>query len=184
MQNVLFGERFKIEAIRGVVVGRHRLWVAIHHHRFETCISKGKTGMYTAIIKLNSLTNSVWSGSQNQYFLAIRGTYFGFVFVGRIVIGRLCGKFRATSINSLVGRHDTVGLAKSRYGGAIGTPQIRQLSIRKAQSLDAQPLAAAYGFRSSRLNLATHVSNQGHLIKEPLVNMAGFMHPLDIDAPP
>src|ERR1700733_12336438 len=64
-------ERLKIQAVRGIVVGRNRLRVAVNHDGFIPCILQGIGRMYTAIIKLNPLPYAVRPTTKDDNFFAI-----------------------------------------------------------------------------------------------------------------
>ena len=59
VEHVFGGQRFKEQDVAGVVVGADRFWVAIDHDRFNTHLAQGETGMAAAVIKLDSLTNTI-----------------------------------------------------------------------------------------------------------------------------
>jgi hypothetical protein len=40
VEHILSGERLEVEPITGVVVGRHRLGIAVEHDRFEPCLAQ------------------------------------------------------------------------------------------------------------------------------------------------
>ena len=71
LEDILKGHRLKIKSIGGVVVSGHCLGVAVDHDGFVASIAKGKGGVNTGVVKLNTLANAVWPRSQNHYLLAI-----------------------------------------------------------------------------------------------------------------
>ena len=52
-------QRLKIQAIRGVVVGRDRLGVAVDHDRLVALIAQRETGVTAAIIEFDPLADTV-----------------------------------------------------------------------------------------------------------------------------
>ena len=62
------GQRFEIEAIRGVVVGRNGLGVAIDHDGFIARLGQRKTGVTAAIVKFDALSDPVGTTAQNHDF--------------------------------------------------------------------------------------------------------------------
>ena len=86
-QNIFNGKRLKIEFIRCVVIRRYCFRVAVNHNRFITCIADGQCSMHAAVIKLNALTNTVGSTTQNHYFFTITDRNLVRRIVGGIVIG-------------------------------------------------------------------------------------------------
>ena len=98
---------FEVQAIRGVVVGRHRFRIAVDHDRFETCIAESKTRVYTAVVKFDSLTNAIWPTTQNNYFGLRRVMDFILVFVRRVVVRSLSSKLGTACINCFIRRNYT-----------------------------------------------------------------------------
>ncbi len=70
-QHVLCGQRLEIEAVRGVVIRRHGLGIAVDHDGFIARLAQRKTGMATAIIKLDALADTVWTTTENDDLLAL-----------------------------------------------------------------------------------------------------------------
>ena len=105
-QNVFKRDRFKVEAVGGVVVGRNGLGVAVHHNRFVTVFAHRKRRMHAAVVKFDTLTDSVGAAAQNDDLLFIRGLRFVFRLVGRIHVRGLRFKFRGAGIHALINRAD------------------------------------------------------------------------------
>ena len=61
---VLGGERFEVEAVRGVVIGGDRLGVAVHHHRLEAGGLQGERGVDAAVVELDALADPVRAPSR------------------------------------------------------------------------------------------------------------------------
>jgi hypothetical protein len=53
-QHVFGGERFEIQPVRGVVVGRHGFRIAVDHDGFVAGVIQRKTGMAATIIELDA----------------------------------------------------------------------------------------------------------------------------------
>ena len=80
-QDILERQRLKIQPITGVIVGRHCLGIAVDHDGFETGIPQRKGGVDARIIKLDTLTNSVGTRTQDDHFRGIGGANLGFLVV-------------------------------------------------------------------------------------------------------
>ena len=72
-QHVLGGQRLEIEPIRGVVVGRNRLGIAVDHDRLVARLAQSETGMAAAIVELDALPDPVRSAAQNDDLVALGG---------------------------------------------------------------------------------------------------------------
>ena len=72
LEHVLFGERLEIEPVRGVVVGRHRLRIAIDHDGLVARVGQREGGMAAAIVELDALADAVRSAAENDDLLFVR----------------------------------------------------------------------------------------------------------------
>ena len=139
--NVLKGQRFEIEPVGGVVIGRNRLGVTVDHDRLVPRVSQRETGMTAAIVELDSLADPVWTTAEDHHLLAIRGA--GFVldlahhrlFVGRIHIGRLGFEFRRTGVDPFEHRRDAEVLSRAAHLILVARGKLREAGIGKTHGL-------------------------------------------------
>ncbi len=73
LEHVLRGQRLEIEPVRRVVVGRHRLGVAVDHDRLETGIAQRETGVAAAVIELDTLPDAVRAAAEDHDLVAAGG---------------------------------------------------------------------------------------------------------------
>ena len=73
LEHVLGGQRFEIEAVGGVVVGRHGLGVAVDHDRFIARVMQREAGMAAAIVELDALADAVGPAAEDDDLLPVRG---------------------------------------------------------------------------------------------------------------
>ena len=59
-------ERLEVEAVRGVVVGRDRLRVAVDHHRLVAERAEGLHGVHAAVVELDALADPVRAGAEDD----------------------------------------------------------------------------------------------------------------------
>ena len=67
IQNILSGQRLKVEFVRGVIVCAHRLGVAVDHDALNPHLFQGKRGLDAAIVKFNALAYSVGTSAKNDH---------------------------------------------------------------------------------------------------------------------
>ena len=67
VEHVFEGQRFEVEAIAGVVIGGHRLRVAVHHHRGQPLLLQGKGGVAAAVVELDALADPVGTAAQDHH---------------------------------------------------------------------------------------------------------------------
>ena len=70
VEHVFKGERLEVEAIGGVVIGRHRFGVGVHHHRGEALGLQCEGGVHTAVIELDALADAVGTAAQDHHLAA------------------------------------------------------------------------------------------------------------------
>ena len=65
-EHLLDPERLEVEAIRRVVVGRHRLGVAVDHHRVVAERAEALDGVHAAVVELDPLADPVRAGAEDD----------------------------------------------------------------------------------------------------------------------
>jgi hypothetical protein len=66
--HVFEGQRLEVEAVGGVIVGRHRLRVAVHHHRLVALGPEAEDGVTAAVIELDPLPDPVGAAPRMMTF--------------------------------------------------------------------------------------------------------------------
>ena len=66
VEHVLVGQGLEVEAVAGVVVGRHRLRVAVDHDRLEAGVAEGEAGVDAAVVELDALPDPVGTGAEDD----------------------------------------------------------------------------------------------------------------------
>ena len=103
IQHIFGRERFEEQDVTGVVIGTDRFGIGIDHDRLDAEFAKRETGMAAAVIKLDSLSDTIGTAAQNDdpplVILARRRLVL--LLVGRIKVGRIGFEFGGTGINGL-----------------------------------------------------------------------------------
>ena len=60
------GERLEEQPVARVVVGRHRLRVAVDHHRLEAGVPQRERGVHTAVVELDALADPVRAAAEDH----------------------------------------------------------------------------------------------------------------------
>src|SRR6186713_1647694 len=100
--------RFEIEFVRNIKVGRYSFRIAIDHDGFVACFLNGEHAMYAAIIKFNSLTNPIGTGTQDYNFLFRRRNTFIFQVESAIEVWGLRFKFSSAGVDHFISTTDTM----------------------------------------------------------------------------
>ena len=110
LQHVLRRQRLEIEPVRGVVVGRHGLGVAVDHDRFVAGVAQREGGVAAAIVELDALADAVRPAAEDDDLLARRDLRLGARLageghlVGRVHVGGGRGEFGRACVDALVDR--------------------------------------------------------------------------------
>ena len=72
---------FNVLSGKDTILDFNRLWITVHHNGFITIFAHRKCCMNTTIIKLNSLTDTVWTTPQHHNFLFIVRLSFTLFFI-------------------------------------------------------------------------------------------------------
>ena len=72
VHDVLVGERLKVQAVRGVVVSRNGLGVAVDHDGLEAASRQCVARVHAAVIELDTLANAVGAGAQDHRLGLVR----------------------------------------------------------------------------------------------------------------
>ena len=81
VHHVFVCQWLEVQAIRGVVVGGDRLRVAVHHDRFEPCITESETRMHAAVVELDSLTDAIRATTEDDHLRLVGRSHLGLIFV-------------------------------------------------------------------------------------------------------
>src|SRR5678810_747196 len=68
--------RLEIKFISHVKISTHCFGITVDHDRFVTAFFYSKQTMYTAVIKFNSLPDTIWTRTKNDYFFLVAAFAF------------------------------------------------------------------------------------------------------------
>ena len=120
LQHVLGGERLEIEPVGGVVVGRHRLRIAVDHDGLVAGLLQREGGVAAAIVELDALADAVRPAAEDDDLL--------------LVGGRAPRRRSAARERRLVGRIH-VGGGRGELGGAGVDPLEHRPHAERAAAL-------------------------------------------------
>ena len=92
----------EIEPVGNIVVGGDGFGIAIDHDGLIAIFAQRQRRVHTAIVEFNPLPDPVRATSQHHDFFALSRLRFAFLLVSGVQIGRRCGEFCPTRIDSLV----------------------------------------------------------------------------------
>src|SRR5205807_9271295 len=128
------------QPVARVVVGRHRLGVAVHHHRVEAGVAQGEAGVHAAVVELDALPDAIRPRPEYHDGRTLAGDRLVLVLVGRVVVGRLRLELGAARVDGLERGRDT-GFEPAAPDLVFGDrPQPRLLGVGEAQASRPPPL--------------------------------------------
>ena len=119
LEHVLEGQRLEVQPVGGVVVGRHRLGVAVDHDGLEARLAQRRRGVHAAVVELDALADPVGPGPEDQHLglLGLRrdlGLGGGIELVAAVVVRRLGLELGRAGVDGLVHRVDVEPLPQRR----------------------------------------------------------------------
>ena len=96
-EDIFKSKRFEIEAIAGVVICGDGFRIAVDHDRLIAVVAKREGSVAAAVIKLDSLPDTIGTTAQDDDLFLFSRSRFVLVFVGRVQIWRVTFEFRRAS---------------------------------------------------------------------------------------
>ena len=171
LEDVFKGQRFEIEPVRGVVVRRHGLRVAVDHHRLETGLAQRQCGVYARVVEFDALPDPVRSRAEDDHLRPFTRGDLVLLVVTRVVIRRGCSEFGGTRVDRLVHRTNAHPVAQGTYVGLGKSAQSRDLQVREAVPLDGRKKVGTQ-LRRVR-DLISHLIDVADLVEIPGVDPGG-----------
>ena len=104
--------------------------------------------MHTAIVKLDTLTDSVRPPTKDHNFLAICGCCFAFgirqpiTLVGRVHVGRLGRELGSAGVDAFVNRTNSGGSSTLGHHGFVGIDKFGETGIGEAEHFEFEQTLA------------------------------------------
>src|ERR1700730_1389019 len=134
VQYIFQGQRLKIEFVAGIVVGRDRLRIRVYHHSLESFLFERERGVDATVIKLDSLSDAIWSATKYHHPAAVSFPNLILLSVGGVIVWGVSFKLGRESIDEPVGRQYRCCMSLFPYL-CFGTPtQVGNLSVGKAET--------------------------------------------------
>ena len=140
LEHVLGGQRLEIEPVRGVVVGRHGLRIAVDHDGLEAGLAQREAGVAAAIVELDALADAVRAAAEDDHLAAVgRRRLVGRRpgegrLVGRVHIGGRRGEFGGAGVDALE-RRANPSAWRRRVTSSVASP------VRRASRASEKPIA-------------------------------------------
>ena len=174
---VLEGKRLEIQLIGGVVVGGYGFGVAVHDDGLKSQLLERERGVYAAVVKLNTLTDSVRSAAKyHDLRLVAYGAGVLDVMVGGVIIRRILGAAYMDTLPRLADSVAKACIADLLLGNA---EDLAEVSVGESVQL------CLAEYRLSRncalvLDKSVLLVNQLlHLLEEPVLDLGKVKYLVD-----
>ena len=170
-KHIFEGQRLEVQAVAGVVIGRDRLRIAVDHDGFVAVFAQRERGMAAAVIKLNSLPNTVGPAAQNHDFFFGGRRGFVFLFVGRIEVRGIAFELGSAGVHALVHRLHAEFLAQMPdFFLSVQPPRPRQPPVGETLAFGLTHHLDRHRFHRVLFGLQLHVVDFFELVQEPGIN--------------
>ena len=175
LQDVLERQRLEVQPVGGVVVGGHRLRVAVDHHGLETRLRQRGCRVHAAVVEFDALADPVGSRTQDQHLglLGLRrhlGLGGRVELVAAVVVRRLGLELRGAGVHGLVHRVDAEPppqrahtVLAGQFRSQRGDLAVRQPLCLHVRSRSASSTAASMTSCRSATSSAICATNHGSM---------------------
>ena len=165
LEHVLECQRLEIEPVRGVVVGGHRLRVAVDHDRLEAGLAQRESRVHAAVVELDPLTDAVGSRAEDDDRLLVARFDFGLGVIAGVVVRRVRGELGRAGVHRLEHRPNAQGMADTSDHILAAAPQRRDLHVGEARLLGLAQQTR--GEPVGRAHAVGHGVDADDLLEEP-----------------
>ncbi len=171
--HVLEGQRLEVQPVDGVVVGRHRLRVAVDHHRLEALLAQREGGVAAAVVELDALADAVRAAAEDHHLLARRRIRLALLLVGAVHVRRERLELGRAGVDALVGRHRGRARAASPRTASSSMPRIAgEVAIAEAGALERPQHVARHAAQPDQRRPTCRSSTIcGELGQEPRIDL-------------
>ena len=173
-EHLLGGERLEVEAVRGVVVGRDRLRVAIDHHRLVAQPPERLDGVDAAVVELDPLPDPVRARAEDDHPRACRvGKRLVLLAPGGVVVVRGSLDLARARVDASVRGDEALLPAQLAHALAAQAERSADRVVAPAGALGPEQVAGAQLLQCmSQLLLEPGVHSVRHLMRDSATEWA------------
>src|SRR5471032_1964206 len=175
-QHVFQGQGLEIQAVGGIVIGRHGFRVAIDHDGFVAIFAHGEGRVHAAIVELDTLADTVRATAQYHDLFLVGRIRFALFVIRGIHVCRVGREFSRASIDALVDRADVQGVALLTHGSIRRLQQEAQTAVRETFLLQLVQGVLVQVFQLLRVQPQFQVDDFLDLDQEPWVDLGQLVH--------
>ena len=181
-EHILERQRLEVQAVGGVVIGRYRFRVAIHHDGLEAVRPQGHRGVYAAVVKLDSLADAVRPAAEDDDLFPRGRRRLALLVVAGIKIGGRGVKFRRTGIDPLEDRVNSVAVSALAHRLLFGLQQQRDAPVGKPLLFPCAQGLRVEGCHAVRADFGLGFHQIRHFRQEPPIDFANGVDLFDAHA--
>ena len=133
LQHIFQRERLEVQAVAGVVVGRHGFGIAVDHDGFVTILAHGERRVHAAVVKLDALADAVGTATEHHDLLVVGrlglALTVAVAFVRGIQVGGVGGELGRASVHTLVDGAYVLGNTALAHGLVVRLEQLGQAAV-------------------------------------------------------
>ena len=182
LQDVLGRQRLEVETIRGVVVGRYGLRIAVDHDGLVARFIERVDRMHTAVIEFDPLPDPVGSAAEDDDLGPVGGIGLAFAggepvaLVARVHVRRERGELRRAGIDTL--EYWAHAVTQAAHGILGGRRQLGETRVTEPHRLYAAQSVRVIG-QSVGSNLLLGLDDLADAMEEPRIVIARLVNLLD-----
>ncbi|MPM37476.1 hypothetical protein SDC9_84093 [bioreactor metagenome] len=187
IHHVFQRQRFEIELVAGVVIGRHGFRIAVDHHRFEAGLAQREGGMDAAIVEFDPLADAIGTAAENHvgFLVAARPHRIGVFAVGRIIIGGGGLEFPGAGVHRAEDRFKLDLFAGGAHRHFVGAEQTADLAVGVPELLglaEKRRIGGQFFQCAAGGDLIFELGQLGEVAQEITVDLGQFIEGFDAPA--
>ncbi len=182
LEHVLERQRLEVQAVGGVVVGRHGLRVAVDHDGLVAILAQRERRVHAAVVEFDALADPVRTAAQHHDLALVGRVGLALAMlglVGRVHVGGVGGELGRAGIDALVDRTHVVGQARFAHGLGVRLHQPGQAPVGEALLLQVAQLGGRQAGQRAGLDLRLGLDDVLDLGEEPRVDVGLGVHLLE-----
>ena len=179
LEHVFERQRFEVQAVGSVVIGRDGFRVAIDHDGLVPVVAQRERRMHAAIIELDALADAVGSAAEHHDLLLVRRQRFALFLVGRVQISGVGREFGRASIDALEHRPHAERMARLAHFVFGGVEQIGQAAIGKAFALERAQRVGVEISQRELFDVEFEIDDLFDLHQEPRIDLGEVEYLVD-----
>ncbi len=176
LEHVFQGQRLEVQAVRGIVVGRHGLGVAVDHDGLVAVFAHGEGRVHAAVVELDALADTVRTTAQHHDLLLVGRVRFALFVVRRVHVRGVGRELGGAGVDALVHRTDVQRVAARAHRCRLDLQQEGHAAVREALLLELIEHVLVERLQGLGLEPQLDVHDLLDLHQEPRIDLGEIVH--------